>query len=337
MLEEPGPWGTGPWILKEGVSTLSKRSPQVVLEANPNYWNPDRKPKVQRVVFDNVISKAEALDLVMDSTGKVDIVTELTADEAARVAQSRNARVVRSDPKTLLVGVFNQTTTGSPWSDVRLRKAVNLAVDRDAVVKNGASGYGTVIPAMIVPGAWASNPTLKPYAYDSAEARKLMKQAGMKRNTVTIVAGEGFKGVVEMIAANLEAVGLKVNPVYADAPKGDDWDIWLVWHFDWSPHWPAGVVYREFFGRDGGYRKTKKVDPGFEQRYAKLLATTDEAQQEKLTQDLDKYVYDRADLLFLYAPAKLYAVSKRVNFVPYKTTMLELAETSLAKEVASQR
>ena len=93
----------------------------------------------------------------------------------------------------------------------------------------------------------------------------------------------------------------------------------------------------EFFGRDGGYRKTKKVDPGFEQRYAKLLATTDEAQQEKLTQDLDKYVYDRADLLFLYAPAKLYAVSKRVNFVPYKTTMLELAETSLAKEVASQR
>jgi len=136
---------------------------------------------------------------------------------------------------------------------------------------------------------------------------------------------------------NLASAGFTVKPVYAAAPKGNDWDIWLVEHFDWSPEWPAGVVYREFFGEDGGFRKTAKVDPGFAKRYAKLLSTPEVKEQEKLIQELDKYVHDQADLLFLYAPAKLFAVSSRIQFTPYKTTMLELAETEVVKEVATGR
>ena len=61
MLDAAGPWGTGPFILKDGTSTLEKRSPEVVLEANPNYWNASRKPKVQRVVFDNIPSAMRAM------------------------------------------------------------------------------------------------------------------------------------------------------------------------------------------------------------------------------------------------------------------------------------
>jgi len=334
VLEQPGPWGTGPFVLKEGVSTLKKRSPQVVMEPFEQYWNSDRKPKV-RVVFDNVISKAEALDLVTDSVGKVDLVTELTPAEAKRVSESKQAHLVRSDAKTVLAGVFNRTGARSRWDDVRLRRAVNLAVDRDAIVKQGAEGYGTVIPAMVVPGAFGSENGLKPYEFRPDEAKQLVQQAGLKSKTLTIVAGEGYKGVVEAMTQDLARAGFEVKPLYAAAPKGDDWDIWLVEHFDWSPEWPAGVVYREFFGEDGGFRKTKKVDPGFATRYAKLLSTPDVKAQEGMIRDLDRYVHDQADLLFLYAPAKLFAVSNRVKFTPYKTTMLELAETEVTQEVAA--
>ncbi|MEO6057080.1 MAG: ABC transporter substrate-binding protein [Gemmatimonadales bacterium] len=333
MLEEPGPWGTGPFVLKEGVSTLKKRSPQVVMEPNPTYWDADRKPSV-RVVFDNVISKAEAIDFLADSAGKVDLVTELTVAEAAKVSASKNAHVVRSDAKTVLAGVFNRTKKDSRWNDVRLRRAVNTAVDRKAIVKNGAAGYGTVLPAMIVPGAFGSDDGLEPYPFDPAAAKKLAGAGAAK--AVTIVAGEGYKAVVEAMTANLQEAGFTVRPVYAATPEGDDWDIWLVEHFDWSPEWPAGVVYREFFGEDGGFRKTAAVDPGFKQRYAKLLSTSDVKAQETLVRDLDKYVHDQADLLFLYAPSKLFGVSNRIKFVPYKTTMLELAETTVGQPVASR-
>lgn len=325
MLDAAGPWGTGPFILKDGTSTLEKRSPEVVLEANPNYWNPGRTPKVQRVVFDNIISRAEALEQVGDPKGKIDIVTELTPAEAAQVAKSRAATVVRSDAKTVLVGVFNQNRSDGRWKELRLRKAVNQAVDRNAVVRTGARGYGRVLPAMIVPGAFGYDPALKPYVLNPGAAKQAVRQAHLPG--VTIVAAANYKPVVEVIARNLTAVGLKVTPVYAAAPTGDEWDIWLVEHFDWSPEFPAGVVYREFFGKDGAFRKMPE-DPTFEQLYTKVLATPDTAQQEKLIRQLDHYVYDQANVLFLYAPAKLYAVRKGVHFVPYKTTMLELAETS---------
>lgn len=286
---------------------------------------------MKRVIFDNRMPKAKALELVGTTEGKVDIVTELTPAEAAKVAKSKHAKVVRSDAKTILVGVFNQKTANSRWIDIRLRKAINHAVDREAVVKTGALGYGVVIPALITPGAFGYNPGLKPYAFDLGQAKTLMKEAGVRAGaTVTIVGGADWKPVVDAIAKNLKSVGLQVKPVWADAPKGDNWDLWLVAHFDWSPEFPVGVVHREFFGKDGAFRMMKE-DPAFEQMYATVVATRDPAQQEKLVQQMEKHVYDQANVLFLYAPSKLYAVNKRVNLIPYKTTMLELAETGVER------
>ncbi len=59
MIDAPGPWGTGPFVLTEGVSLIDSRSDRVVMEPNETYWNPDRKPTV-RIIYDNVIGKAEA-------------------------------------------------------------------------------------------------------------------------------------------------------------------------------------------------------------------------------------------------------------------------------------
>lgn len=311
-------------MLKDGVSTLDKRAPVVTLAPNPNYWNKARMPKAT-FQFDNVISKAEALDEVMKG-GKVDIVTELSVAEAKQVAKSKHAHVVESKAKTVLVGVFNQKTTASKWNDVNLRKAVNIAVDRAQVVKNGMGGYGTVIPSMIMPGQFGSNPDLKPYAYNAGAAKKVFSKAGV--SSVTIVAGEGYKGVVDAIAKSMAAAGVTVSSV-AEA-KGNDWDIMLVEHFDWSPEYPVGVVYREYFGEDGGFRKGP-VDPNLADLFAKVYKATNKAKQEELVRGIDKYVHDNAQVLLLPSPSKLYAVSNKVNFVPYKTTVLELAETTIKK------
>jgi len=310
-------------MLADGVSTLEKRAPVVTLVPNPNYWNKARMPKAT-MQFDNVISKSEALDEVMKG-GKVDIVTELTPAEAAQVRKSKNAHVVESKAKTVLVGVFNQESSSSKWSDARLRKAVNLAVDRSAVVKDGMGGYGTVIGSMIIPGQFGSNPELKPYAYNPAAAKQALSKAGV--STITIVSDDGHRGVADAIAKSMEKAGVSVNIV--GEAKGD-WDIMLVEHFDWSPNFPVGVVYREYFGEDGGFRKGP-VDPKLGALIAKTYATSSLAKQEQLTREIDSYVHYSAQVLFLPSPSKLYAVSNKVNFVPYKTTVLELADTTIKK------
>jgi len=310
-------------MLKDGVSTLEKRAPVVTMVPNPNYWNKARMPKAT-MQFDNVISKSEALDEVMKG-GKVDIVTELTPAEAAQVRKSKYAHVVESKAKTVLVGVFNQESSSSKWNDARLRKAVNLAVDRSAVVKDGMGGYGTVIGSMIISGQFASTPSMKPYGYNPAAAKQALSKAGV--STITIVSDDGHRGVADAIAKSMEKAGVSVNIV--GEAKGD-WDIMLVEHFDWSPNFPVGVVYREFFGEDGGFRKGP-VDAKLGSLIAKTYATSSLAKQEQLTREIDSYVRYSAQVLFLPSPSKLYAVSNKVNFVPYKTTVLELAETTIKK------
>ncbi|MBA2723525.1 MAG: ABC transporter substrate-binding protein [Methylibium sp.] len=324
MIDEPGPWGTGPFVLKEGFSVLDKRSPTLTLEPNPTYWNKARMPKAT-FVFDNVISKAEALEEVAKG-GKVDIVTELTPSEAVALKSSTKARLVESKAKTVLVGVINRNAPASRWNDIKVRQALNKAVDRAMVVKQGAKGYGTVIPAMIVPGHYGYDADLQPYAYEPAAAGKALKAAGI--SGITVVAGEGYKGVVEAMAASLEKAGVKVTADYSGTPKGDGWDVWLVEHFDWSPEYPYGVVFREFFAKDGGFRKMPE-DPKFEAMGKAILAEKSKANLEKKTAELNRYVHEQANVVFLYAPSKLYAVSNRVDFVPFKTWMLELAETTV--------
>jgi len=326
VIDAAGPWGTGPFILASGVSQLDKRSPEVVLDPNPTYWNPDRKP-ASRMVFDNIISKADAIRSVESGDGKVDIVTQLLPAEARAFSGGNHAKLVVSHAKTVLVGVFNQNKPNSPWKDIALRRAMNMAVDRNAVLANAGGGYGMVIPALIQPGRFGSNPSLSPYPYDAAKAKAAISAAKIPDNQVVIAADESLKPVVDDIAKNLAAVGLTVKPDYGTDP-GKDWDIKLAFGFDWTPTFPVGVLHREFLGKDGAFRAMPE-NTQFDAMYAKLLKTTDETEQEKQVQAIEAYTHDQADLLFLYSPAVLYAVSNRVHFVPYDTFMLELAETGV--------
>ena len=319
-------------MLTTGVSQLDKRSPEVILEPNENYWDPARRPSA-RIVFDNIASKAEALRSVAAGDGKVDIVTSLTPAEAKAFKGGDRAKIVSSPAKTLLVGIFNENKPGSVWANKALRQAMNMAVDRAAMVRDAAGGYGMVIPAMIQPGRFGFNKEVAAYKLDAAKAGPVIKAANIPGNTVIIAGGPDDGPVVAALTKDLAAVGLKVTSRLGDAAaQGTDWDIKLQFHFDWSPAFPVGVVHREFFGKDGGFR-AMPVDAGFDALYTELLKT-EPSKQEPIVRKVEQYVHDKADVLFLYSPYTLAAVSNRVHFVPYETFMLELAETTVNKKAA---
>lgn len=297
-----------------------------MLEPNEKYWNKDRIPK-SRIVFDNIMSKADALKAVAAGDGKVDVVTMLTPAEA-KAFKSDNAKIVADKAKTVLVGVFNQNKPDSPWKDVKVRHAMNIAIDRKALIEKAEDGKAVEMPAMIQPGRFGYNDGLKPYAYDASKAKDVLTAAKIPDNAVTIGASEDQKPIFDELTAQLSKVGLKTK--MAD-PKGKDNDVNLVWHFDWSPQFPVGVVHREFFGKDGAFRSMPE-DAKFDEMFAKLLATPKLDDQEEIVKDIEKYEYDQANVLFLYSPNTLFAVSDRVKFQPYDTFMLELAETHVAKD-----
>jgi len=313
-------------LLADGISTLDTRSPQVVLEPNLTHWNPDRIPKV-RIVYENAIPKEAAIKSVAEGDGKVDVVTDLTPAEAHAFQGGSHAAIHAQPAKTVLAGVFNENKPDSPWTSLEVRRALNMAVDRDAVVQQGAHGYGMAMPAFIQPGRYGADPGLQPYKLDTAAAAAAIEKAGLKGREILVLAAPDWQGVVEVITANLAKVGLVVKADYSKTePEG--WDIKLVWHFDWSPQYPVGVVHREFFGANGAHRAMPE-DPQFDALYAKLLRTPHQPAQEEVVREVERYVHDQARALFLISPSTLFAVSNRVSFVAYDTCMSELAETTV--------
>ena len=119
----------------EGFSTPDKRSDRIVLEANLDYWDRNRLPRLHRIVFDNTLEQKEAVEMVKTGEGRVDLVTWLSPLETLRVAESPFAKVVKNRGALLTVfGQFNMRKTGSPWRDVRVRQAANLAINREDLI-----------------------------------------------------------------------------------------------------------------------------------------------------------------------------------------------------------
>ncbi len=314
-------------MLTEGVSLIDSRSDRVVMEPNPTYWNPARRPSV-RIVYDNVIGKAEGIRSVAAGDGRVDVVFDLTPDEAKTFPASDEGRIQTRRAKTILTGVFNENRPDSPWRNPEARRALNLAIDRQRVLDEGAHGYGTVIPAFIQPGRYGADPAMEPFAHHPAAAKAALETVGLAGREIVFVASPAWKGVVEAIGHCLGEVGLSARYVDAKGEPPDDFDVRIEWYFDWTPQYPVACVHREFFGRDATLRQGPE-DPEFDALYEKLLHTAGEADVEDVTREVERFVQDRAKALFLFSPFTLFAVSDRVEFTAYDTCMSELAETRI--------
>ena len=149
------------------------------MEANLDYWDASRFPRLQRIVFDNTLNQKEALELLKTGEGRVDLVTELSPLETLRVAESPFAKVVKSRNNLgLLFGQFNMRKAGSPWRDVRLRQAVNVAINREDLMRYATKGNGVIVPALLSVDTFGYDPDLVPYPFDPVKARALLREAG---------------------------------------------------------------------------------------------------------------------------------------------------------------
>jgi len=90
-----------------GLIESEDRSARLVLEANQSHWNHERGPRLQRVVFRNDLTPAQALELCISTEGEMDIVTEVSPADAARVLNSQYAKLVECDANRVLVGILN--------------------------------------------------------------------------------------------------------------------------------------------------------------------------------------------------------------------------------------
>ena len=324
------------------------------LVANTNYWDKARGPRLQEVVFRNDISPPRALELVCTTEGEVDIVTEVAPDDAARVERSEHAKLVSIDAMRAVVGIINRDAEGLPLADRRVRRALNLAVDREALVREAMCGRARPLAGLTPPTpltlAQLFPDRLGPYPHDAARAATLWPAAGgAGSRPLRIATMEKLERVARAVAADLRAaLGLDVEvTVYrgeeelrarrrlAEKERPRAWDVFILEQGTQTADAPTLELHRAVVGETGEYRAGPVV-PAFEALYAEFTRQTSQVQLALMANRIDRFVYNQDLALFLCAPRALYAVNKHVQFNAYRTT-LELAETTVDEGHWSRR
>src|SRR5947209_1435095 len=198
------PIGAGPYKF---VST--KPGIEVVLEANPDYWR--RVPNVKTLVMRSV-PEATTRALML-RTGEADIAYALDGPDAEDIQKTPGLQVVPSKHASIFWIEFpDQWNPKSPWHDIRLRQAVNYALDRQAI--NEAACMGLCPPAgVIVPRVMDYALQAEVIPYDPKKAKQLLAEAGYPNG---FDAGEltpiaGFPTVAEAVVNYLHAIGIRVR------------------------------------------------------------------------------------------------------------------------------
>jgi peptide/nickel transport system substrate-binding protein len=181
----------------------------MVFEANPAYWR--HAPYVKRLILKSVPDSTTRLAML--KKGDTDFALVLDGTDAEEVQRDTRLRLVDSRHASIFWIEFpDQWDPKSPWSDKRLRLAVNYALDRKGA--NEAACLGFCPPAgVIVPRVMDFALQAPPMPYDPAKAKQLLAEAGYPNG---LDAGEfvpipGFPTVGEVALNNLNAVGIRMR------------------------------------------------------------------------------------------------------------------------------
>jgi peptide/nickel transport system substrate-binding protein len=189
--------GTGPYRITETEHGL-------VLTAHPGYWGPEPpEPEIALVVTPDA---AEARRLLV--TGALDILWRVAPSESRFVEEAPGCRIVALP--SFAVEVLQMRVSAPPFSDLRVRKAIHLALDREALVRDIGHGRGSPASQLVGRGVLGFDPGQPPARRDTAAARALLAEAGVGGGfEVELEFREGRNAVP--IQVQLAAVGIRVT------------------------------------------------------------------------------------------------------------------------------
>jgi peptide/nickel transport system substrate-binding protein len=209
------PVGTGPYKFVEW-----QRGSHIILEKNPNYFMKGQ-PYLDRFVY-RIMPDPAARVLAMES-GEIDYMTH-DVPSASVSELKKNSKIVVSGK-----GVESLVSTSqlmmnldrAPFKDVRVRRAIAMAVDRNFLAERAALGlFKPATSPISSETAWAYNPNVRKYPYDKAAAEKLLDEAGLKRGPdgvrfKTVILGPRGRDdqvkAAEIIAQQLKEVGIAAS------------------------------------------------------------------------------------------------------------------------------
>jgi peptide/nickel transport system substrate-binding protein len=287
------PIGAGPYKFVSHQAGI-----EMVLEAYEGYWRkvPHVKTLIWRVMTD------DATRLAALKTGEVDIAYAMMGPMAEEVKRDAKLQLTYSyGPAVFFIDFTEQWDPKSPWHDLRVRQALNYAIDRQAI--NEQQTLGASHPtANIVPRPFEFYYPLEAYPYDPQKAKQLLKDAGYANgfDAGEIAIGPPYYSIAEAVATYLQAVGIriKVRPM----ERAAFFAAWREKKFTGLALGGTGAfgnaaVRLEPFAIGGG-TYAKGSYPDMNELYKKQSVEQDRNKRQAMLHNIQRLMHERA----MYAP-----------------------------------
>lgn len=288
------PVGTGPFTFDKWV-----KGDRINLAKNLDYWG--EAAKLEKATFKIVADAAAALAALMAED--VDAFPLFAAPEMLPQleADPRFSVVIGTTEGETILSTNNKAMH---FSDIRVRKAMAHAINRQSIIDGAMFGYGTLIGSHFAPHHPAYENLSGTYAYDLDKARTLMKEAGLEK---------GFKARLHLpptdyarrsgliVASDLKKIGIDLEIINVEwgqwlkqVFKGKDYDLTIVSHTE-----PMDIG---IYARDDYYFQYDNAD--FKALMAELSATSDETRRSELLKTAQKKLNEDAVNGYLFQLAK---------------------------------
>src|SRR5918996_5033933 len=210
---QDNPVGTGPYKLVK----WSKKQEHLLVR-NEDYWGP--KPAFKHVRVRIIPEQATQIAELI--SGGVDIIKAVPPDQMDVISKSGQARTVTSPIlRTAMFQLDQAARSGpNPFTDRRVRQAINLAADVDSVIKHVLNGLGDRVATVINPMAFGFDPSVKPYKQDIERAKKLLAEAGYP-NGIDVrflngpaIVEPGLRQTTDALVADFAKAGIRTKQHY---------------------------------------------------------------------------------------------------------------------------
>lgn len=329
------PAGTGPYQFTEWVSNTN-----VTIQRYEEYWGDPAG--VDQIIFRPITDPNTRVNEML--SGGLDIMVEVPPDSLAQFEGNPDFTIYEQAGPHVWFLILNLRE--GPFTDVRMRRAANYAINKEALVENVLSGTATVADSPIPPAFdWAYNEDLDPYAYDPARARELIQEAGYDGEEIVFYVTEGGSGMLDPVAmgtaiqADLAAVGLNVSI------ETYEWNTFLgrvnpglegkadmaemAWMTNDPDTLPFLTLRTEAFPESGGFNSGYYSNPEVDQLLEQARQSTSQEERAELYREVQEIVYEDAPWVFVANwKQNAVAVSDLQNFSLQPSFFLLLKDVS---------
>ncbi len=308
------PIGTGPFRFVEW-----KRDERLVLDRNPEYWA--GPANVSRVTFRFIPEFSARMAALL--SGEIDIMKDPPPQTVEVIEKSGRAKV-RATVSSRINYLALQALKPGPMQDVRVRRAMNHAIDVDGLIQNVLKGRASKMCGPLAPANVDYAP-VECYKYDPQRALGLFKEAGVDptKLQLTLDTPSGRypldKDVSLAIAAQLAKLGIKVNVVVNEwgthLDKIKNRNTGELFFLGWGPAlYGQGTVEPLFLANQtyASYGNNKVLD----EKIARADTIVDPKGRLAAYAELQKLIHDEAPWVFLWQQHDLYAVANTIDWAP---------------------